>query len=363
MVMTTARYIEKEALKPWLEGLAKDRCVMVPLKRDGATAFRPLGADGELDLAGLAKEPPKQAMLPRSETLLKYRYVKNGETPRKAKIQLEELLPTGSTLVFGARPCDVRGFTIYDRVYDAGKKRDVYYCTRREHTLIVSLACNEPAPTCFCHRVGGAPDDETGTDVLATDMGQGLLLEAVSDKGATFLRESDLADGADKAGEAAKIRWAVRQSMPEEPSFNEAPEHLRELFDASEFWEKQSAKCLSCGVCSYLCPTCYCFNITDEVQGDKGVRVRTWDNCMSFQFTLEGSGHNPRSVKAQRLRNRIGHKFNYYPELHEHTLACVGCGRCISNCPVSMDVRSILTAAMAQDTTGNATGKAEQNND
>ena len=107
MVMTTARYIEKEALKPWLEGLAKDRCVLVPLKRGGSTAFRPLGSDGELDLEGLAKEPPKQAMLPRSETLLKYRYVKNGETPRKAKIQLEELLPTGSTLVFEVELLDI----------------------------------------------------------------------------------------------------------------------------------------------------------------------------------------------------------------------------------------------------------------
>jgi ferredoxin len=85
--------------------------------------------------------------------------------------------------------------------------------------------------------------------------------------------------------------------------------------------------------------------MTDEQSGLQGKRLRTWDTCMSFEFTLEGSGHNPRPTKAHRLRNRMGHKFAYYPELHEGLIACCGCGRCIKSCPVSLDIRAVVQAA------------------
>jgi ferredoxin len=344
MVTSTAKYVEKQGLAAWLEKMGETRRVLAPQKRGRATVFRPLAPGAEINLHGQATEPPKQAMLPRSEPLMRYRYEKSAENPDATELQLEELLPEGSTLLFGLRPCDARGFLIHDRVYDAGKGKDVYYCRRRKNTLVAVLACSEPAPTCFCHRVGSGPDDEEGADVLVTDLGDGYLMEGVNEKGDEFLAGSGLADGSARAGEAAEARAKVRGAMPEGPEMELLPEALNELFDDAEFWEKTAAKCLSCGACSYLCPTCYCFNITDEAKGNGGIRVRTWDNCMSFQFTLEGSGHNPRTAKAQRMRNRINHKFNFYPALHGR-VACVGCGRCIANCPVSMDIRSIIDRA------------------
>ncbi len=128
--------------------------------------------------------------------------------------------------------------------------------------------------------------------------------------------------------------------------FAPAQDKLMALFDDMEFWGDVSAKCISCGACTYLCPTCYCFNITDEGAGLSGRRVRSWDNCMSHQFTLEASGHNPRPTKAHRLRNRVGHKFSYYPAIHDEVIACCGCGRCIKSCPVSVDIREIVVRAM-----------------
>jgi ferredoxin len=315
------------------------------MRTGGRTVFQPLDAGGVLNLDGLATASPKAVLLPRCETLLEYHYSKGEEAPSRTSLEVREVLPDEPTLLFGARPCDVRGFTVFDRVYDAGSRRDVYYCSRRDNTLVAALACTKPDDTCFCHRVGGGPGDSTGADLLVTFIGEGYVIEAVTPRGDDFLSVQDLPEAGGRVEAARKDREAVAAAMPEGESLLGVPEQVNKLFDDQAFWEDVSAKCLSCGACSYLCPTCYCFNMTDEMHGDDGVRVRTWDNCMSFQFTLEGSGHNPRAAKAQRMRNRVGHKFNYYPALHGGSLACVGCGRCIAHCPVSMDVREIVSKA------------------
>ena len=332
---------------PWLERVAESRLVLAPRRQGKRTVFLPLDPAAGIDLNGLAASSPKQAVLPRSETLLEYTYTKTDEVPSRTGLDVREVIPDRPTLVFGSRPCDAKGFTVFDRVYDAGKKRDVYYCARRENTLVATVACTEPAPTCFCHRVGGGPGETDGSDLLLTELTEGYVVESVTERGEAFLLEQDLPEAGPLVDEARKTREAVRAAMPEGEPLTDAPEHVGALFDDMAFWDEVTAKCLSCGACTYICPTCYCFNITDESKGGKGVRVRTWDNCMSFQFTLEGSGHNPRPTKGHRMRNRVGHKFSYYPKLHDGNLSCVGCGRCIVHCPVSMDIRSIVSKAIA----------------
>ncbi|NMC48057.1 MAG: hydrogenase [Desulfovibrio sp.] len=353
--MTEARFIEKQALSSWLASMRKYRRVLVPQRRDGLTLFRPLDPGQDLDLDGLSSEPPKAALLPRDEALFAFRYRRNGDKPPRWGVELIETPPNEPTLVFGSRPCDACGFATTDRVYNAGTRRDAAYCARRDQTVVATLACSRPEPTCFCHRVGGGPDNEAGSDILVTEVAEGYLLEAVSSRGLDFMRESGLKDGAGLAAEAAAVRRAARAAMPDGPSLLEAPEHVRALFEDMAFWERTAAACLSCGACSYLCPTCYCFNITDEARGNGGIRLRSWDNCMSPQFTLEASGHNPRPGKAHRLRNRVSHKFAFYPSLHGGVLACAGCGRCIVSCPASLDIREIVSQAMTQ--TANAEGE------
>ena len=106
-------------------------------------------------------------------------------------------------------------------------------------------------------------------------------------------------------------------------------------------WERFSDRCLSCGICTFLCPTCHCFDIQDEMEGFDGRRARMWDTCMFSEYTLHTSGHNPRPTRKERTRNRISHKYSYFPEKFD-VIACVGCGRCINYCPVNIDLLDIL---------------------
>jgi ferredoxin len=194
--------------------------------------------------------------------------------------------------------------------------------------------------------VGGGPDDSTGSDVLVTPVEGGYVLEAVTKRGETLLDSPLLADAGDKSEEAASARERGRKSLGQAQDIGKASESLLAIFDDQGFWEDVAAKCLSCGACTYLCPTCYCFTLSDESNGLSGKRLRSWDTCMSFQFCLEASGHNPRPTKAHRLKNRVGHKFSYYPTLHDQITACCGCGRCIKSCPVSVDIREIVLKAI-----------------
>jgi Fe-S-cluster-containing hydrogenase component 2 len=118
-----------------------------------------------------------------------------------------------------------------------------------------------------------------------------------------------------------------------------------------DFWQQASEKCLGCGACAYLCPTCHCFDISDETVGGAQVRYRTWDTCNFPLFTLEASGFNPRKQKSQRLRQRILHKFSYFPSTHGMA-ACVGCGRCVRACPVNLDIRTMLAQIRVREAIG-----------
>jgi ferredoxin len=112
------------------------------------------------------------------------------------------------------------------------------------------------------------------------------------------------------------------------------------LYEA-DFWDDIAFSCINCGTCTYLCPTCWCFDIQDEVHGKHGIRERNWDSCMFPLFTLHGSGHNPRGQKVQRVRQRFMHKLKYYVDKYGDGIQCVGCGRCIQYCPVNIDIRKV----------------------
>ncbi len=348
----TSKYIPADRLTAWLDELAASHRVLAPVRDNAAVAFRPFtGGDQELVLDKQATTPPKGSVFPASEPLMTFEYRKDEDAPQKVDVTVQPTVEAPPTVVFGCRPCDARGFTIFDRVYNTDGMRDEYYAARRNNTSFISLVCKETASSCFCHWVGEGPADPRGSDVLATPVDQGYVLEPVSDKGSSLLESKNLDTATqEQLDVAAQVKQDARQSLGEAVDVDDAQQALLSLFDDMEFWEDVSAKCISCGACTYLCPTCYCFNITDESCGNQGFRIRSWDNCMSYLFTLEGSGHNPRPTKAHRLKNRVGHKFSYYPGLHEGLIACCGCGRCIKSCPVSVDIREIVQRAMATAT-------------
>ncbi len=341
--MADTGFIPKEKWGTVIEALSTKAQVYVPCLEGDTVIFRPFSKDRTLCFDRPANSPPKGVIFPQCDALFSFTFVKDPENPQKTAIELKENLTFPKTILIGSRPCDAKGFTVYDRPYTETDTADPYYKGRREQTTVVTMACKSPSAGCFCTAVGGNPSDKEGSDALITELNKGYFVEALTDKGKEILQASGVEDGSPYQKEAEEKKKEVT-AMVKTPY---GPEGLgmlsRELFDNDEFWDNAVAKCVSCGACTYLCPTCYCFNITDEETTDKGERIRSWDGCMFVHFTLEASGHNPRPTKFQRFKNRAGHKFLYYPEKYNGVIACCGCGRCIRYCPMSVDISEIVS--------------------
>ncbi|MDR2892139.1 MAG: 4Fe-4S dicluster domain-containing protein [Deltaproteobacteria bacterium] len=359
------KFISRAKLADWLKELSSRFEVWAPRKEgEGARSvvvYRPFEAEKGLELDRKPTESAKHTMFPRSETLFNFRRNLVEGAP---SLELEEAADPAPRLVFGLLSCDARGFQIFDPVYNGsgtnGQAKDTYYLKRRSSTVLIVKSCSKVLSTCFCNWVGGGPASTEGADVLATEVQDGFLLTPVSERGAAVLDSSLLAaTNSDMESAAADSQTKAAAALPAAPDLKESQSALLGKFDNAAFWQAESSKCLSCGACTYLCPTCYCFNISDEAAGYNGVRLRNWDSCMMPLFTMEASGHNPRTPKMGRLKNRVGHKFSYYPSLHGGRIACCGCGRCIKSCPSSVDIRRIVTDAIGFTET---VGLKEQNN-
>lgn len=285
--------------------------------------------------------PPKKLLLPQVETLLRFDVRKDPEDPGRHAIQLEEPVDARPVLVFGCRPCDVRGFETFDRTFLDGPHVDPYYRKRRENTRFATLVCREADGACFCSSVGGGPADMEGSDLRITPIEGGYCVESLSSGGDPFLEGLGVAPDARQEALAQEALEAASLQRVGDVSLEGCAEAFLRRFQDMDYWREMVGPCLSCGVCTYVCPTCYCFTITDESKDLRGERLRSWDSCMFFQYTLEASGHNPRPTKYERYRNRAGHKFSYIPARYKGLIGCCGCGRCIRSCPVSIDIRQV----------------------
>jgi len=341
--MADTGFLPKEKLNNFLEALMKDAVVYAPSLEGDVVLFKKYSKDEKLCFERPANLGPKSVVYPQCETLLSFEFKKNDpDDPKKVDIDLKNEGNYPKTVIFGCRPCDAKGFAIYDKVFIETDTPDPYYKDRRDKTTIISLGCETPFAGCFCTSVGGGPADTAGSDVLITPVGEGYYFEALTEKGKTALKAYSMQDGSSYQDKAEKVKAESEKKLRKPFSKDEAVIASQKIFGSDEFWEKNLSKCISCGACTYLCPTCYCFNITDEKIKSGGERIRTWDACMFNHFTLEASGHNPRPSKAKRFRNRVGHKFSYYPEKYNGVIACCGCGRCIRYCPVSVDISEIV---------------------
>ncbi|MDR3640851.1 MAG: 4Fe-4S dicluster domain-containing protein [Humidesulfovibrio sp.] len=342
-----ARFLADEAVAAQAAAWAQDYRLLAPVREGQAVVYRPWAPDMHPFLGRPPSSSAKQALLPQTEDLLTYTYRKDHTDLTRTEVFLAEPLPPEPTLVLGCRPCDARGRKLLDRVFLERGVKDPLYAAKRANTFFITLACERMENTCFCHWTGGGPTSEEGSDVMLFAVSGGFVARALTKTG------EKLAAALPEATPSALQELEAKLASPVEPGpvpdLRAAPERFLALFDDLDFWTDQSARCLSCGVCTYLCPTCSCFNITDENFGLKGKRLRTWDTCMSALYTLEGSGHNPRVSRAHRLRNRVGHKFCYHPRefpapdgARQPEVSCTGCGRCIKSCPVAVDIRRIV---------------------
>ncbi len=331
------KVIQKNKMVDFLNELLKAYKVFAPVKRDHIVSFDAIQSSGEMLLNYLnSRIPPKEIFFPRSEKMFEY--------IRDDLIEVKEVLPSEERKVlFGIRPCDAKAILLLDKVFDSPDYQDPYYLRKRKETIFVGMGCDRPQSTCFCTSLGGAPFSEEGLDLLFTNIGDRFVVKGITEEGETLLekyeqvferaKKSDLDDKLNVEKEAVnRIKSKI--------ALEKIEKRLDKMFEDS-FWDRIYQKCLGCAVCTYLCPTCHCFDITDETMDTSGERFRAWDSCQFALFTLQASGHNPRMSGKERVRQRIMHKFNYFVKNYGE-IACVGCGRCIKNCPVNFDIRQIL---------------------
>lgn len=343
--MAVKIFIATDRLDSVLEKLSTKIDLWIPaaLKNDqsGPTGFVPYKPGAAPAFDRQTTTPLKKVLLPQEETLLRFEY-KKDPGGLKTSVAVDDKREARPALVFGARPCDVKALGALDRVFSSGPYVDPYYVERRRNTLFATLVCRKNDAKCFCSSVGGGPADMEGSHLRIVELEDGYVVEALTEEAQSLL--DNLADAPDggREAQAAQIVEEVLKRRVGDLDAQGSAEAFRKRFEQVDYWREMIAQCLSCGVCTYVCPTCYCFTITDEAENLKGERLRSWDSCMFYHYTLEASGHNPRPTKIERYRNRVGHKFSYIPERYEGLLGCCGCGRCIRSCPVSIDIRQIV---------------------
>jgi len=330
------RIIAKKKFKEWLKELSGEFALVGPIRQEeGPPIFTEVASDADLVLDNRGWEmPPKEYLLPRCETLFTF-------DTKKGEEKVESAVPEPKrTLMIGLRPCDLRSLAVLDAVYLEGQFKDPYYASRRANTVTMAYICESKRWSCFCSSVGDPIEWVKAGDLALTDVGDSYLITAFDD-GGTGLLKSSLLDKPTEAQLAERDRiWdALRES-----SERFDPDVVAKAVDWDEaVWDEIARKCLGCGICSYLCPTCTCFDIQDDVLEDGKVeRFRVRDTCQFCHFTKMSAGHNPRPTKKERARQRISHKFRYTMETCG-ILSCTGCGRCVELCPVNIDIRRVIT--------------------
>ncbi len=332
-------YIVKEtALKDFFKSLAEGRKLLAPVNVNGKLQM----AEAAPEALSLAFQnthlSPKSAFFPQSERLMAFSKDADKDPFVYKPLGLDKV---EKTVLFGVRPCDARGLAVSNAVFQNDRFTDPYWKTKYEAAVKIGLACHAPAPSCFCASVGGSPFGETGLDILAVVKDGGLALKSVTSAGEEFLKGLKGTEGAEVSALMKEMEQAALAKMPKPIDQSQAAS--REVLElcAQPHWQETADRCLNCGVCTFVCPTCHCFDIQDEQNEKGGVRMRNWDTCMSWLYTIHGTGHNPRPTKTERMRQRFMHKLKYIPMKQNGECGCVGCGRCVVMCPVNIDIREV----------------------
>lgn len=329
-----SKYILKSDLPAFLGHLQQFGQVMAPLAAEGVTVFSPWAAGVEVELDEVrTANSVKDFLFPQREVLFRV----EGE-------EITEVLPSERRVVFGVRPCDLASRRPFERVFGSGPGSDPYLEARREQTILIGLACEHPKPSCFCTAFGLSPAAAGGDVMLYPDAGR-FWVEAVTTRGAELLASAPLSEGGSESEVARRKEELARVPVPlgENLLPPDLPKLAAGLFQ-HPLWEALATRCLSCGICTYSCPTCHCFLLTDETGPAGSVqRVRGWDSCQFPSFTLAAGGANPRSARSARVRQRFLHKLAFFPERQGQYL-CVGCGRCLDYCPVGLDIVGVIAA-------------------
>jgi len=242
----------------------------------------------------------------------------------------------------GARPCELAAIAIQDRVFLHGPYRDPHYAARRENALVVAVNCGRAAETCFCTSMGTGPKAQTGFDIAITEIATGeeaaFLAEAGTEKGANLLRGLPCRPAGKADFLAAEHATARAQSqIKREIDIEGLPELLKSRHNHPR-WSDVADRCLNCSNCTMVCPTCFCTTVEDisDLAGVEASRVRRWDSCFTMDFSYIHGGAVRPSPRS-RYRQWMTHKLATWHDQFD-TSGCTGCGRCITWCPVGIDI-------------------------
>ena len=329
--------LSKKDLTKLLNKWGKEFELFAPSEDEGITKFTKWdGKDTSfLDWYRNTIVPPKAIFFPSMEEMFSF---------QKDKQSYHIELPSSDgqkQLIFGIRPCDANAMTTLDKTFEDAYE-DPYYLSKRQNTVLVGLGCAKPYDSCFCASMGSSPTDSANVDLMLTDIDDEFLVEGVTDKGRELMSMSSELEEATEADETKTktSKEAASTKITRKVNTKNIKEKLQAIFEDQDLWEDIAAKCVSCGICTLLCPTCYCFDINDELIKDRGTRFRSWDSC-GFATYTKMPVENPREEKWRRVRNKVCHKYEFYP-MNFDIIACTGCGRCIRLCPVNWDIIQTL---------------------
>jgi heterodisulfide reductase subunit C len=334
--------IAKENLSALFREISKTQELYLPIKTAGKVNFGAWTEDCEVDIDTLKSvKSPKDAFFPQSENL----YTCTTED-KKIKITPEEL-KSQDFVVFGMKGCDVQGVEVLDKVF-LSNPVDSFYQARRNHGTIVAMACSEPEDSCFCKVFGIDCANPKGiADVAVWNTPDYLYWNALTPKGEKLTAAvSELLEESDETA-VNSLKDDIHSIVEKLPYMDLSldgwgGDALDEKFN-SPIWEELYKPCLACGTCTFVCPTCQCYDIRDYDTGHGVQRYRCWDSCMYSDFTMMAHGNN-RTSQMQRYRQRFMHKLVYYPANNDGMFSCVGCGRCVDKCPSSLNIVKVIKA-------------------
>lgn len=328
-----------ESLNSVFAEIAKTASLYMPVDdKDGKAVYTKWEEGTQWSNALNTVKSPKEFFFPQTEDLMEFKTSGKNIEIIDTRDENEDFV------VFGVRACDVRSFDVLDQVFLYQDPIDTYYANRREHGVIVSVACTKPTETCFCQTFGIDATAPAG-DVSVWKTDSEVFWQSNTEKGEALLKaiESLTEECSTEAVDAQKEQTAkIMQKLPLANLKADAfgSDKTQKYFDAPE-WATLSESCLGCGTCTFVCPTCQCYDIKDFNTGSGVVRFRCWDSCMYSDFTKMSAGQ-PRLTQLERFRQRFMHKLVYYPERYNGLFSCVGCGRCLSKCPINMNIVKVM---------------------
>jgi sulfhydrogenase subunit beta (sulfur reductase) len=328
--------LKKDRLDHFIGLLARKRKVMAPVSKGYDNyAFQQVTSAGEISLDYIPTIiPPKKYFMPQFETFLEY--------DKKFGENMNAIVDCEDMVLFGVHTCDIEGIKALNIVF-TDRPRDYNYLTRKNKIIIIGLECNaycdDYASCGMMHNY--MPDG--GYDLFFTDIGDVFMIHVNTHIGDELV--ADLPVFEDATSEHLKALNALREKKREifknevGLEYQDVPEVLEKTRN-SEIWEEIGKKCLSCGNCTNVCPTCYCFNIVDEIELDlkTGKRIRMWDSCQNESYALVAGGENFREERAARQQHRFFKKFKYTVDRYSRFF-CTGCGRCSRTCMAKIDLK------------------------